>query len=77
MQPLILLNASLGGSAATSYYLQPVESTAAQWQFYRSELMKIYADKLTVGFGWSGYAPGQLAANVAISGHLVDIAPEE
>ena len=75
-QPLILLNASLGGATATTFYLQPVQSDVAQNQFYKSELMKIYADQLSVGFGWSGYNPSQLTANVAISGHLIDIAPE-
>src|SRR6266542_4486467 len=62
-QPLILLNASLSGAPATSYYLQPSQSDVAQGQFYRSELVKIYADQLSVGFGWSGYTPNNLAAN--------------
>ena len=76
-QPLILLNASLNGAAATTFYLQPVQSEVAQNQFYKSEMMKIYADELSVGFGWSGGTPSQLASNVAISGHLVDIATGE
>ena len=76
-QPLILLNSSIGSASPTSYYLQPVQSTTVQWQYYLSELVKIYADQLSVGFGWSGYTPNQLSANVAISGHLVDIVPEQ
>ena len=76
IQPLILLNASVGSSTATTYYLQPAQSDLAQGQFYKSELVKIYADQLTVGFGWSGSNPNGLAANIALSGHLVDITPE-
>src|SRR6185369_8404573 len=76
-QPLILLNSSLGRAAATTFYLQPVQSEVAQNQFYKSEMMKVYADQLSVGFGWSGGTPSQLASNVAISGHLVDIATGE
>ena len=76
-QPLILLNASLGGAAATTFYLQPVQSEVAQNQFYKSEMMKVYADQLTVGFGWSGGSPSQLVSNVAISGHLIDVAAEQ
>ncbi len=73
-QPLILLNASLDGAAATTYYLQPLQSDVAQGQFYRSEMMRVYADQLSVGFGWSGFNPSQLVSNVAISGHLIDLA---
>ncbi|MEO8370746.1 MAG: hypothetical protein ABI806_16295 [Candidatus Solibacter sp.] len=76
-QPLILLNASLNGAAATTFYLQPVQSEVAQNQFYKSEMMRVYADQLSVGFGWSGGAPSQLVSNVAISGHLIDISTEE
>jgi len=76
-QPLILFNASLKGAAATTYYLQPVISEVANYQFYKSEVMKIYADQLSVGFGWSGYNPSQLSSNVAISGHLVDLTQEQ
>ena len=49
----------------------------AQNNFYKSEMMKIYADQLSVGFGWSGYNPSQLSSNVAISGHLVDLTQEQ
>jgi len=76
-QPLILLNASLGGGTATTFYLQPVQSDVAQNQFYKSEMMKVYADQLSVGFGWSGNSPSQLVSNVALSGHLIDLVPEQ
>jgi hypothetical protein len=76
-QPLILLNASLNGATATTYYLQPVQSEVAQYQFYRSEMMKVYADQLSVGFGWSGNTPSQLVSRVALSGHLVNLTPQE
>jgi len=77
VQPLILLNASLSGAKATSYYLQPVQSDVAQGQFYKSELVKIYADELSVGFAWSGNSPNSMVAQVALSGHLIDPAAEQ
>ncbi len=73
VQPIILINSSVAGSPQMNFYLDMTQSVTAPMQFYKSEVVKIYADTLAIGFGYSGYTPYQLAAQVQISGHLVDI----
>lgn len=71
VQPVILLNSDVAGSANALYYIQPVQSTAAPSQFYFNGPVTIYADNFSVGFGYAGFAPNFLVFNVVISGHLI------
>jgi hypothetical protein len=73
IQPVILLNSSVTGSAPATFYVQPAPSTVTPQQFYNSGPVTIYADSLNIGGGYSGFAPSFLVFNVVISGHLVSI----
>jgi len=73
IQPVILMQSTLGNAAGVTYYLMPSQSPTAPTQFYGSEQPRIYADSLYVGTGYSGYAPSFLTFQVSISGHLVSM----
>jgi hypothetical protein len=73
IQPLILLNSSVAGSPSVNYYIQMMQSVPTPTQYYFNGPVKIYADTLSVGFGFAGYTPSFLAGQVQISGHLIDI----
>jgi len=73
VQPIVLLESFLNPSSSANYYLAVPESPLAPGQFYRSEQVKVYADVLSVGVGFSGYTPVQMGFGVSISGHLVSV----
>ena len=73
IQPIVILNSSVAGGPASSFYIAPQQSTVAPGQFYKSEQTTIYADTLSVGPAFAGYTPSFLVFNVVISGHLISV----
>lgn len=74
IQPVIILESSIGGSPVVSYYLTQIQSPLVTTQFSSTGPMTIYSDTLSVAFGFSGFTPSFAVFNVSISGHLVSIA---
>jgi len=72
IQPLILLQSSVAGGPAATYYLSSTALTD-QGQYYAVTPMTVYSDSLQVGWGFSGFTPTFFNFNVNISGHLVSI----
>ena len=70
IQPIIILNATIGADPANLYYLAPPQSGTMPGQFYDSKQTYIVADTLSVGPGFAGYTPSFLSFNVVISGRL-------
>jgi hypothetical protein len=77
IQPLVVAYASHGGgpSADFEYVMSPYALLANQ--FSLAQQMMIYADKLTIGFGYAGYTPATLDESVTLTGHLVTITPPQ
>jgi hypothetical protein len=72
IQPIVILNATLGTAAANLHYFGPNPSATAPGQYYGVFESTIYADTLSVGPAFAGYTPSFLAFNVVITGYLVD-----
>jgi hypothetical protein len=73
IQPIVILNSSVAGNAASSYYIAPQQSGTVPGQFYQNSPVTIYADSLSVGPAFAGFTPAFLIFNVTISGHLVSV----
>lgn len=75
IQPIVILNTQLAGGPQNLFYFAPPGTPRQPSQFYMGKQTTIYADTLSVGPGFSGYAPTFFAFSVVISGHLVPIPP--
>lgn len=73
IQPIVILNASVGGASSNLFYFGPTPSATVPGQYYMSEKTVIYADSLSVSPAFAGYTPSFLAFNVVISGHLISL----
>lgn len=71
--PTILLESSIDSQASVNYYISPVQIDPTIDQWRASQLVKIYADSLTIGVGYAGSVPFVLSFAVDISGHLIDM----
>ncbi len=71
--PTILFESFVNGQGQVNYYISPtqIDPTIDQWR--ASQVVKIYADSLSVGVGYAGSVPFVLSFAVDISGHLIDM----
>lgn len=71
--PTVLFESSINSQATVNYYISPVliDPTVDQWR--ASQLVKIYADSLSIGVGYAGAVPLTLSFDVDVSGHLIDM----
>jgi len=75
VQPIVILNTSIGGGSTNSSYFAPNPSVTDSSQYYGQYATTLYADKLGVGPAFAGYTPNFLGFNVVITGYLVDLTP--
>jgi hypothetical protein len=73
VQPIIILNSTLGTGPSNLRYFAPSQSTVDPGQFYADVATTLYADTLGVGPAFAGYDPTFLSFNVVITGYLVDL----
>lgn len=73
VQPIVILESSVGGGPAAQYYMSPQQSTVAAGQYYQAQPVTIYADSLSVAPAYAGFFPSFMDFNVVISGHLVSV----
>jgi hypothetical protein len=76
IQPSVLLQSTLNGGNAATYYLEPGPSPVnipGENQLSLMQPVKVYADTLNVTTAYAGYAPFTFILHIAISGHLIPI----
>ena len=73
VQPIIILNSTLGSGAANLHYYAPIEDAKVPGQFYSDFQTTVYADTLSVGPAFAGFTPTFMAFNVVITGYLVEL----
>jgi hypothetical protein len=76
IQPSVIFQSSINGGPTVNYYLQPAPNPVPlpqENQLYLAQPVKIYADTLTLGAAFAGFAPNFYALRVSISGHLIPI----
>jgi len=71
IQPIVILNSTIGGGPANLYYFAPPPTSNLPEQFYSAQQTTIYADTLLVGPAFAGFTPNFDNFNVVISGHLI------
>jgi hypothetical protein len=71
--PTILIESFVNGQGQVNYYISPtqIDPTIDQWR--ASQVVKIYADSLSIGVGYAGSVPFVLSFAVDVSGHLIDM----
>ena len=72
IQPKAIFSTSLAGSASANFYLPALTVPTSADQFANTQQVKLYADQLSIGLAYSGYAPSFLVMHVAVSGYLID-----
>ena len=73
VQPIVILDATIGTAPYTLHYYAPSRSVADLTQWYEDKQTTVYADTLAVGPAFAGYTPTFMAFNVVITGYLVDL----
>jgi hypothetical protein len=73
VQPIIILNSTLGSGAPNLRYFAPSQSTTVPGQYYSDFQTTVYADKLEAGPAFSGFTPTFLSFNLVITGYLVEL----
>lgn len=73
VQPIAILNTTVGGSPSNLFYFAPPQNTTVAGQYYMTQSTAIYADTLSVGPAFAGFTPDFMAFNVVLSGHLIAI----
>jgi len=71
IQPIVILNSTLGGGQNSLYYLAPPANASLPTQYYMAQPTTIYADTLYVGPAFAGFTPTFDVMSVVISGHLI------
>ena len=71
IQPIVLAYPTVAGSAQKDFYYSISQSATVGGQFYSDFPVKLYADSIELGLGFSGYSPTSLGMIVTISGHLI------
>jgi hypothetical protein len=71
IQPIVLAYTTVAGFPQQDFYYGISQSTTVGGQYYSDFPVKLYADSLEFGLGFSGFSPTYLGMYVTISGHLI------
>jgi len=71
IQPIILAYVNQTANGQSNFYYSVAPSALVSGQYYSDFPVKLYADSLSFGLGFSGYSPSYLGMIINVSGHLI------